>query len=558
MRLHRPVLAGLALGAVLPVTAAEAATGVTAAGSAVSTATIATVSVGELAGLTEAQSIAMGTLSATAGSGATPAVTFVPVTLNGVKNGAVTVTPANSPQSVGTVATDPLGVVAATSPAAKLTAAVDGAASSSGLESTLGSVNILGLPVGINGGLDAGSVSDASHAQAGKAVSFSNLSLPNLSDLLGALGIDVDKLPVTTLNALITDLHIAIDEAKQTALDAANDAVTDAEGAVTTAEGAVATATTGLATATTALETELNGVIGSLPAGMEPTAEAWDAASDAEKLVVTTLSSDVADAATAYTAAKGALESAEDALEGLEDTLFDVLEDLADLVDGVLAGVSLVSIGEAQVATKAAVGSAKEADVTGFVEGVEVLGTDVLEAVTGDSKVDVAKLVGDAGDDVNAAIATTTAALSSVLSTVTGATGLVVPAPEVEVLTQKTLTGTDGLFGTAEATVSTLSISLGSATIPTAYALEDAGNQLGIAAVTGGFKTAPLSMTVGTLVESARFRPGAAPNTPNTPNTPTTPGTPNLPATGGPLGLAVIAVIGTGLAVGVRRHLRAE
>ena len=201
MRLHRPVLAGLALGAVLPVTAAEAATGVSAADSAVSTATIATVSVGALAGLTEAQSIAIGTLSATAGSGATPAVTFVPVTLNGVKNGAVTVTPANSPQSVGTVATDPLGVVAATSPAAKLTAAAEGATSSSGLESTLGSVSILGLPVGLNGGLDAGSATDASHAQAGKAVSFSNLSLPNLSDLLGALGIDVDKLPVTTLNA---------------------------------------------------------------------------------------------------------------------------------------------------------------------------------------------------------------------------------------------------------------------------------------------------------------------------------------------------------------------
>jgi hypothetical protein len=111
-----------------------------------------------------------------------------------------------------------------------------------------------------------------------------------------------------------------------------------------------------------------------------------------------------------------------------------------------------------------------------------------------------------------------------------------------------TATGTDGAFGTATATLSALSISLGSVTVPEAYALDDAATLPGVGAVTRAFKTAPLGVTVGTLVESARFRGSA--NAPATPNTPTKP---NLPSTGGPEGLAIVAVIGTALAVGIRR-----
>lgn len=548
MRLHRPVLAGLALTAVLPVTAASAATGVTAAGSALSTATLAEVSVGALLDLVEAQSVSIGSLSATAQNitSAAPSVTFTPITLNGVPTGAVTVTPANSPQTVGAVSTSalPTDLVSATSPGATLTATNSGKASSS-LTSSLGSAKILGLPITLDGGLDVGSVTDATHAQAGKGLSINNVALPNLADLLAALGIDLMALPLDTLNALVSDLRLTLNLAAQQALDAANTVADAAQQAYDDASGDVTAATAALATATASLDAALSGadLTGSGVTGPIDHTD-WDQLDPAVQTIIMTSNSGVATAAAAYETAKDDLAAAEAAVQPLLDALQDAIEDVAGIVEGLLAGVSLVEIGSAEIATKAAVGTSKVATVTGAISGVKVLGSDILADVTGDSELDVAAIAGDIADDINSQLNTVTAALSNALSSATGATGLVVPAPKVEVMKKTTKTGVDGAYGTASTTLTVLSVSLGSATVPAVYALDGAGALPGVGAVAGGFKTAPLAFKAGTVVESARFAAGA-PQTPSTGN--------EHPATGGPEGLAIVAVIGVALAIGVRR-----
>ncbi len=574
MRLHRPALAVLALGTVLQVSAASAATGVAAAGSAVSSATIATVSVGGLTiGTTTipANTISLGTLSATAQtlSSAAPAVSFVPVTVNGAKKGAITVTPANSPQTVGGVASGalPLNVLSATSPAATLKAAKSAAGPVSELSASLGSVSILGMPVSLDGGLNVGSATDAKHARAGKVLTIKNVSLPNLADLLAALGIDISKLPVDTLTSLVNELPITLDDVTSGDFDDAIFAVGEATGDLSAAQGTLATETAQLATATNDLNQALAGYEGVMPALPAPVEAPlnnvdWDAlaglgAAGTAAQDALRLDSAIDEAADAYEAAKPQYQAAFDAIAPLRAALKTATDALAGVVEGILAGTPLVKIGAAEVGTKANVtGTAKTADVTGYVSGVEVMGEDVLKMVTGSSKIDAAKLVNDAAGKVNAEIAGITETLAGVLSSATGATGLVVPAPKIEVLTKQTSTGVSGAFGTAAATVNALSVSIGSATIPAAYALEDAAEMAGIGQTASGFRTAPLSIKVGTLNESAKFRPASS--TTGNPGTKTPGQTGSHPSTGLPAGLALIAMIGVGVAFAARRHLRAE
>jgi hypothetical protein len=550
MRLHRPVLAGLALGAVLPVTAASAATGVSAAGSAVSTATLATISVGALADVVDAQTISLGSLASIAESAKTPSVSFVPITQNGVQTGKVTVTPANSPQTVGALAAAPNPLLAATSPGATLTAA-DGSKKSSGLTSSLGSASLLGMPLDLGGSVQVGSVTDGAHAHAGKALTLTGVELPNLADLLKALGIDITALPVDTLNGLINELHLTLTLAEQQALDAKNTAIDTLAQAADDAE----TALTAAEEALTDAETDFEEALATIPAGNggPMTIEQWNALTDLAQTAIIAVVPAVGTTETAFNAAGAAVDTADAALEDAITALIEGVVALAEVVNTILAGVPLAKIGEAKVATLAEVGTAKDAAVTGYVDGVEVLGTDLLAEITGSSKLDLAKLAGETAAQVNAALNTIGTALSEVLSGATGATGLVVPAPKIELLKKTTKTGTDGAFGTASATVSTLSISLGSATIPTEFALENAPDLANLAPIADGFQTAPLSVKVGTLSESARFAPGGS-----TPATPNTPNKPDLASTGGPAGLAVLALIGTGLAVVTRRRLRSE
>lgn len=561
MRLHRSALAGIALGALLPMSAAEAATGVSAAGSATSSATLVTLSVGALLDVVPATSVKLGTLKATTSSGKTPAVSFTAATINGTKHGAITVSPSNSPQTVGGAALTNLGVISVKTPAATLKA-VDGAVKSATADVSLGEASILGLPITLQGGVSAGSATDVSQAKAAKTLKIENIALPNVADLLAALGIDITNLPVGTLNALVDDLRLTLSSAAQTAFDNANLAVDSAGQALEDGQDAVATAQTAYDTAEAALDAALAPVtvpeLVTLPDGVAaPLDHAdWDMLSADVKSALITANSvaspGLAEAATNYEAAKGPLATAQGAIAGLQSALDSALDTLAGVVDGVLAGVPLVEIGAAEIGTKAIVNKTKTADVTGSISGVKVLGTDILAELTGDSELDVAEIAGDLAHEINDTIAAISATLSGALSEVTGATGLVVPTPDIKLMVEETATGVDGAFGTANTMLTALSVSIGSVSVPDAFALTDAAALPGLAAITGGFETAPLSMKVGSITEAARYRPASA-----APATPTTGNTGTHPSTGGPAGLAIVAVIGAALAVGVRRRLRA-
>jgi hypothetical protein len=556
MRLYRStLLAGVVLGTVLPVTAASAATGVAAAGSASSTATIATVGVGALtAGATTlaAHTVSVGMLDAGAQtvSTAAPAVTFTPVIVDGTKTGTVTVTPANSPKTVGAISTGalPLNVLSATSPSATLTASQNAATRNASIKTSLGTAKILGLAVTLSGALDVGSVTDAAHSQAGKTLTITNISLPSIASLLAALGLDLTKLPAATLNGLLTQLPVTVSAAQQTAIDNANVAVDSAQQGYDDAQTGVTDAENTLASKTADLDSALSGAVYPLTVPGPLDHAGWDALSAGDKVLVENLNSGLATIAGDYDAAKQGVIDANSALATATTALAGAVAALGALANTVLSGTPLVTIGAAEVSTTALVGATKNAAVTGYVSGVKVLGQDVLAAVTGNSKLDAAKLAGDVASQVNSAMATLTSTLSSVLSSATGATGLMVPAPSVKLLVKSAKTGVDGAFGTADATVSALEVSMGSITLPTAYALDNATDLAGIAPISTGFKTAPLSVKVGTLVESARFRNGSSTTGTGAP----------LATTGMPAGLAVIALIGTGVAVVTRRRLRAD
>lgn len=565
MRLHRPVLVALALGTVLPVSAASAATGVAAAGSAVSSATLASLSIGDLtvAGTTlSGHDVSVATLSAVAQtlSQDAPAVSFVPITLDGVKKGEVTVTPATSPKSVGAVATGalPLNVLSASSPSATLTATKAATGPVSGLTASLGELSVLGMPLNLDGGVKVGSATDAAKAQAGKTLTITDVSLPNLSDLLAALGIDVKKLPVGTLSGLIDSLELQISGAAQTAIDAAEGAIGTADGVVgttlTTYQGAVTTLSTETAELDAELATAILPATPELPAPLTaPLDHAdWDALNGATGDAFKTAfeAANVADtgliaAIAAYEAAKDEAKKAKDAYDAAVAAIQPLVDKLAELVDGVLATNPLLTIDAAQIGTNALAGSSKAATVSGYVSGVKVLGTDVLQTVTGNTKLDVAGLTNTIASQVNAALATATGALSSVLAT---APGLVVPAPSVKVLTKQTSTGMDGAFAIANVLVTALSVDIASVTVPDAFAIAGADQLAGILPTSTGFKTAPMSVKVGQLGEAARFRPAGSIGS--------NPG--SHPATGAPYGLAAIALIGTALAFGIRRMARSE
>jgi uncharacterized phage infection (PIP) family protein YhgE len=274
----------------------------------------------------------------------------------------------------------------------------------------------------------------------------------------------------------------------------------------------------------------------------------------------------------AVDAAQAALNSAQALLNTLLTTLNGLLGQLAPQINALLAAVTavldgtpLVSIDSFTVETQALAKSASAGGQTakvvgGEIQGVHVLGTDVLNNVLGSSTVDIVELAGSTLSQVTSQISTLTGVLSSVLSAVPG---LSIPAPQVGLLTKSTSTSIENGFGVAKDSVNALSVTLPAITLPAALALPNAASlpaisgvpnlagALGTAAV-GDLTSQAMTLRVGTLSEQATFRPGSATTTP--PGA----GGPPLATTGLPGGIAVIGLLLIGFGLVVRRRFATE
>jgi hypothetical protein len=369
--------------------------------------------------------------------------------------------------------------------------------------------------------------------------------------------------------------------AKTAARDAAAQAFATKVGAVT---GPLAATLPGSFNTLGGYESLSPGQKGTVEAASPGTAAAADAAVAAANDLADAQSTAAAagaasNAATAaLNAANAALATAQTALNAALATLNGLVGQLAPQINALLAaitavldGTPLVSVDSFTIETQALVKSASAGGQTakvvgGEIQGVHVLGTDVLANVLGNTKVDVLDLAGSTLSQVTSKIDALNGILSSVLSSVPG---LTVPAPNVDLLTKSTSTSIANGFGNAQNSVSALSVSIPAITLPAALALPNAAalpaisgapnlkGALGIAAV-GDLTSQAMTLRVGTLSEQASFRPGTTPGAGGPPPTTTPPAGPPLATTGMPAGIAVIGLLLVGFGLVVRRRFATE
>jgi hypothetical protein len=585
-------------------------------------------------------------------------VTITPLKLDGTAYGEKTVDAGHSPGSIPVVDSSTvapgLGALATVkSPA--FTASSTSASGSSAKAGTtsLGSVQVLGLPVKLDGALNVASSVDQTGALGEKTLTIRNLALPSVADLLAALGLDLPKLPTSTLNDLVNKLGLVngpiataqqalgtAEQAIKTQLSAADAAVADASAKAKAAtddlvgkNSALAAAQKDLDTKTAALQPLKNAVTtaqANLTAANKPVTDASAAVTAALAVAgltpaeyaallvkppavanalaalaaaqsssaaaissataaVTSATSALATAQSAADAAKVAFDAAQAAVTLAKQTITTALTavdaanaalatllvqvqpqatKLVAAVTAVLDTTPLVSIDRLTVQTQAAVRSAKPGGqsakvVGGEVQGLRVLGTDVLKNVLGTSTISLFDLSGATLASVNSKVNGLTGILSSVLSNVPALPTLSVPAPKVELLTKSMSTGITGGFGTAQNTVRALQITIPPITLPAAIALPGAVRLpafSGLPAPASGaaLVSQQVVLGMGTLTEQARFRPSALAVTPGTAANPGTgsPATPaQLPRTGLPAGVALFGVVLVAGGVLLRRRL---
>ena len=476
-------------------------------------------------------------------------IDLTPAVVDGVSYGAQHVTPSSGTTAVASQSTPATlaSIVSLASPAFSATATK--APSTKVGSTSLGSLNLLGMAVPLNGTLDLGSAVNATTgALATKTVSITNLSLPSIADLLAALGLNLNALPVASLSALVGQLNLV-----NAAIDSAQAALTAAAADVDAKTAALAANNATLATATTALNT----LVAQVNTTTYPTAGTLTGYLGlANPTSVNSSVTGLAAAATTYNTAKTAVAAANTLLNTAQALVTSTTTTLLGAITAVLDGTPLVSLGGLTVSTKAAVASAKAGGQTaqivgGQVTGLKVLGTDVLKTALGTSTVNVLDVIGSASATVNGAISTVTGTLSSVLSNVPGFPALAIPAPQVALLKKTTSTSIDAGFGKALASVTGLKITLPAVTIPSALALPSAAALpalTGVTQIAGALVSAPIQLDLVTLSEQSAFRPAVT-----TVGTPEAPG--NLPRTGLPIGVAIMALLAlTGAFVIRRRH----
>ncbi|MCU1595217.1 MAG: hypothetical protein JWO12_2609, partial [Frankiales bacterium] len=522
-------------------------------------------------------------------------IVVTPVTADGTAVGQQVITPDSPSFDVPSQSTpSTLGSLLSLTSPAFVTSATTAPSSHAG-SSSLGSVKLLGLPLSLAGSLDLGSsVSSVTGAKGAKSVSVQGLALPSIGDLLAALGLDLSKLPVPTLNTLVGQLGL-VDTAVTTARTAATAALAQistatatvgtATTAVTTATSGVTSATSAVTSATTAIQGQLTSLSGPqlalLPVGASSSASFLQMSTANQALVEALLpnlssaltsynsaTSALTTAQTALTTATSALAAAQAVLDGLLATLQSTLAPLLSALTNVLDSTPLVSLDRLALTSSATATSntagGQKADVLGgTVTGLHVLGTDVLNDVLGTSSLDVTDLVGTTATQLTAAITGLTNTLSTVLSSVPGLPRLAIPAPTVSVLTKSSSTSISGGFGRAQNAVHGLTISIPAITLPTAVALPGAASLPALSGVTqtvsGVLTSSPISLDLLTLSDQAAFSPAvtAVPPTKPTVTPPTAvPSTPavNLPATGLPAGIAILSFTMIAGALVVRRR----
>ena len=214
-------------------------------------------------------------------TGGSPAAKIVvtPVTADGTSYGEQTVTPA-APMDVPSVESPPTVSRLATvrSPAIAAVASTADGASARVSTTTLGALSVLGLPVELDGQVSVGSVVDRTGASGEKTLTLRNVALPSIADLLGALGLDLSKLPPATLTSLVERLGLVTDtittarQALDTALapvqsqlDAAAKTAADAQAAVTQTTATLTSQHASLADAQAALASATSQLQSALP-----------------------------------------------------------------------------------------------------------------------------------------------------------------------------------------------------------------------------------------------------------------------------------------------------
>jgi hypothetical protein len=504
-------------------------------------------------------------------------IAVTPVTVDGTGYGRQTVNQSSSPKTIGALsAPSALAPFASmTSPAINLNAT--SAPSNSAGASSLGNVKVLGLPVSLAGALQAAtSVSSTAGAQGLKTVTIDNLALPSIADILGALGLDLSKLPVGSLDDLVNALDLvtgaivtaenAVDTA-QAAVNNATSGLATQTAALTSAQGTLTTATAQLTTATTTVNALLGtaGIadVAAFQALLAPAQAAAELLAPGLGAAVTSYlnaQTALAAAQTAVTTALGLVNTAQALLTTVTNTLMGAVDTLFGLISTKLDSTPLVSLDSLEVTTRALVTSAsaggqKAEVVGGVVKGLHVLGVDVLDAALGSSTLDLAGSA-SALAQVNSLMDEVTGTLSDVLSSVPGLPALNIPAPNITLLTKSATTSISGGFGRADTVVQGLRIQLPAITMPTSVALPGAANLPALSTVTqtaGNLMSSPISLGVLTLHDQAAFSPTVVGSAPGTPGTPGAGG--HLADTGLPVGVAVLALLLVSGALVVRRRV---
>jgi hypothetical protein len=246
-----------------------------------------------------------------------------------------------------------------------------------------------------------------------------------------------------------------------------------------------------------------------IPVSTQPLVDAYNTAKAAYDDAVAK-----ANAATAaLNDANGLLNTAGALVNTILSTVDTQTKALVHAIVDVLGATPLVSIDSFTISTEASARSAGNGGqtakiVSGEVQGVHVLGNDVLSETLNTDRIDFGQLAGAPLDLVNGQIAALTGALSGVLS---GAVpGLSVPAPQVELLSSDGKTGTDGEFGTAQTVVHALKLTIPALSIPAALQTPATVGTLRLHAL-GDLLSSPLSVAVGTMTDTASFRPAVNP-----------------------------------------------